>query len=62
MRTVLKALRLLVGYSVMGLGLLTLLIVAKLLMDVFPEVLGVILFGTFLTTFGFWILNKKTEF
>ncbi len=52
----------LVGYSVMGLGLLTLLIVAKLLMDVFPEVLGVILFGTFLTTFGFWILNKKTEF
>jgi len=43
----------------MGVGILLLMVVTKLLLDVFPEVLGAILVGTAFTSAGFWILNKK---
>jgi len=59
LRSALKIAQLLLGYSVMGVGILLLMVVTKLLLDVFPEVLGAILVGTAFTSAGFWILNKK---
>ena len=55
---ILKASRLIVGYSFLGIGLLITFAVIKLMLAVFPEILFSEVLGVVFVALGLWILEK----
>ena len=57
----LRASLLLFGYSILGIGVLTLIVVAKFMLDVLPELLITQVLGLLLTVLGIWVLGKYDQ-